>query len=161
MINFKNIILKLASLKGSTRNISLSFAIGVLIGFSPFLGLHMIIGISLCLLTKLSKPALLTGLFVNLPWITVPYYAFATWLGMLILRMPGTSFTPDWNLSYLMKAEFRTWLVSKWVLLIPAFTGSILLSMLLAALAYITISMALGKFRSVAGKSGVTLDTEL
>ena len=90
MINLKNTLLKLASLKGSSRNISLSFAIGVLIGFSPFFGLHTIIGISLCFLTRLSKPALLTGLFVNLPWITVPYYAFATWLGTLILRMPGT-----------------------------------------------------------------------
>ena len=161
MINFKNTVLKLATLKGSTRNISLSFAIGVLIGFSPFLGFHMIIGFSLCFLTKLSKPALLTGLFVNLPWITVPYYAFATWLGTLILRMPGTSFTPDWNLSLIMKSEFRTWLFSKWVLLIPAFAGSILLSILLAVLAYIVISLALGKFRSVAAKTNVTLDTKL
>ncbi len=161
MINFKKIVLKLASLKGSTRNISLSFSIGVLIGFSPFLGLHTIIGLSLCFLTRLSKPALLTGIFVNLPWITVPYYAFATWLGTLVLGMPGTSFTPGWNLSYVMKPEFRTWLVSKWVLLIPAFAGSILLSILLAALAYLAVSVALGKFRSVAANSSVTLGTEL
>jgi len=68
MSKFEHITVKLASLEGSTKHISLSFAMGVLIGFSSFMGLHTIIALSLCFLTKLNKPALMIGCFFNIPW---------------------------------------------------------------------------------------------
>lgn len=158
MSTFKNIAVKLASLEGSTDHISISFAIGVLIGFSPFMGLHTMIALALCFLTKLNKPSLLIGCFINMPWITVPYYTFSAWLGTLILGMPGIVFPPGLRLSDILSRDFLGWIASQWVMLIPTFAGSILLAGVLALLAYIAANMALVKFRSPEMKLAKPLD---
>jgi uncharacterized protein (DUF2062 family) len=55
-----------------------AFALGVFFGFSPFLGLHTILGIALAFLLNLNRVAVLLGVYANLPWIIAPYYAFVT-----------------------------------------------------------------------------------
>jgi uncharacterized protein (DUF2062 family) len=147
MSNFRKIAVKLASLEGSTKHLSLSFAVGVLIGFSPFMGLHTVIALSLCFLTRINKPSLMIGCFINMPWVTVPYYTFSAWLGTVILGMPGVAFPAGLGISDILSSDFPGWLLSQRVLLIPAFTGSLLLAGILAVLAYITASMTLVKFR--------------
>ena len=148
MSKFKQFVHKLSSLEGSTKNVSLSFAIGVLIGFSPFIGLHTIIALTLCLLTTLNKPALMIGCFLNMPWIVIPYYSFATWMGSLLLGIPGTAIPTGLHLSEILSREFAGWIMSQWVLLLPAFAGSFLLASILAVTAYITATLLLAKFRS-------------
>ena len=112
MVSFNKIAAKLASLEGNTHNISLSFAVGILIGFSPFWGFHTAMALSLCFLTRLNKPALMIGTFVNMPWIAVPYYAFATWLGEMIVRMRGLGVPPRIGLSFILSRQFLEWIVS-------------------------------------------------
>ena len=159
MSRIKQILVKLASLEGTTRLISLSFAIGVFIGFSPFLGLHTLMALTLCVLTRLNKPALMIGAFLNLPWILVPYYTFATWLGTVILDMPGRSFPAQLGLTDIISREFLEWLFSQWVLLIPAFTGSLLLSAILALLAYKAAAVFLNRYRSSGLKMKNAMDS--
>lgn len=89
----------------------------------------------------------------------MPYYTFATWVGTLILGMPGTGIPPGLNLSGILSREFLGWIMSQWVLLIPAFTGSILVAAVLAVVAYITATMFLVKFRSPGVKLAEVLDT--
>ena len=55
-----------------------AFALGVFFGFSPFLGLHTILGIVFAFLLNLNRVAVLLGVYSNLPWIIGPYYAFVT-----------------------------------------------------------------------------------
>jgi uncharacterized protein (DUF2062 family) len=55
-----------------------AFALGVFFGFSPFLGLHTILGIAFAFLFNLNRVAVLLGVYSNLPWIIGPYYAFVT-----------------------------------------------------------------------------------
>jgi uncharacterized protein (DUF2062 family) len=55
-----------------------AFALGVFFGFSPFLGLHTILGIAFAFLLNLNRVAVLLGVYSNLPWIIGPYYAFVT-----------------------------------------------------------------------------------
>src|SRR5207248_8840475 len=55
-----------------------AFALGVFFGFSPFLGLHTILGILFAFLFNLNRVAVLLGVYSNLPWIIGPYYAFVT-----------------------------------------------------------------------------------
>src|SRR5436309_2524762 len=55
-----------------------AFALGVFFGFSPFLGLHTILGIVFAFLFNLNRVAVLLGVYSNLPWIIGPYYAFVT-----------------------------------------------------------------------------------
>jgi uncharacterized protein (DUF2062 family) len=67
-----------------------AFAIGVAVGFSPFLGLHTGLGLAIAFALNLNRVAILVGLWVNLPWLIAPFYALATALGAWILgsRMP-------------------------------------------------------------------------
>jgi uncharacterized protein (DUF2062 family) len=55
-----------------------AFALGVFFGFSPFLGLHTILGIVCAFLFSLNRVAVLLGVYSNLPWVIGPYYAFVT-----------------------------------------------------------------------------------
>jgi uncharacterized protein (DUF2062 family) len=61
-----------------------AFALGVLFGFSPFLGLHTLLAIVFAFLLNLNRVAVLLGVYSNLPWIIGPYYAFATMAGARI-----------------------------------------------------------------------------
>jgi len=61
-----------------------AFALGVFFGFSPFLGLHTILGIAFAFLLNLNRVAVLLGVYSNLPWVIAPYYAFATMAGATI-----------------------------------------------------------------------------
>src|SRR5499427_6115966 len=55
-----------------------AFALGVFFGFSPFLGLHTILGIVFAFLLNVNRVAVLLGVYSNLPWFLAPYYAFVT-----------------------------------------------------------------------------------
>jgi uncharacterized protein len=55
-----------------------AFALGCFIGFSPFLGLHTVIALTIAFIFDLNRVAALLGVYSNLPWIIGPYYAFAT-----------------------------------------------------------------------------------
>lgn len=63
-----------------------AFALGVFLGFSPFLGLHTLAAIVLAFIFSLNRVAVLLGVYSNLPWIMAPYYAFTTMIGAAILR---------------------------------------------------------------------------
>jgi uncharacterized protein (DUF2062 family) len=62
-----------------------AFAIGVFFGFSPFLGLHTILGIVAAFALRLNRVAVLIGIYSNLPWILPPYYTLATIAGASLL----------------------------------------------------------------------------
>src|ERR687891_72721 len=64
-----------------------AFALGVFLGFSPFLGLHTILGVVFAFLLNLNRVAVLLGVYSNLPWVIAPYYAFVT--------VAGTKLTGD------------------------------------------------------------------
>ena len=61
-----------------------AFALGVFFGFSPFLGLHTILGVVFAFLLNLNRVAVLLGIYSNLPWIIAPYYVLATTVGGMI-----------------------------------------------------------------------------
>jgi len=118
-----------------------AFALGVFLGFSPFLGLHTILGVTLAFLFNLNRVAVLLGVYSNLPWIIAPYYAFTTMAGAAITRqrMPAgfrSQLVSLFELS-LYQSEFweRLWVLIK-PLLWPYAVGSALGGLVLAALAY-------------------------
>ncbi|HEY3886316.1 MAG TPA: DUF2062 domain-containing protein, partial [Vicinamibacterales bacterium] len=51
-----------------------AFALGVLIGFSPLLGVHTLLGVVLAFALNLNRVAVLLGVYSNLPWILPAYY---------------------------------------------------------------------------------------
>lgn len=64
-----------------------AYALGVFMGFSPFLGLHTAVAIALAFPLRLNRVAVLLGVYSNLPWIIAPYYAFVTFMGGVIMRV--------------------------------------------------------------------------
>ena len=73
------------------RRTAAAFALGVLIGFSPLLGLHTIICLVAAFALDLNRVAVLLGTYTNLPWFIGPYYTVATILGAELL---GTQMPP-------------------------------------------------------------------
>lgn len=64
-----------------------AYAVGVFFGFSPFLGLHTVLGLVVAFAFDLNRVAVLLGVYSNLPWILPAYYSLATVLGATILRV--------------------------------------------------------------------------
>ncbi len=81
----------LCRLPDSPERTAVAFAIGVCLGFSPFLGFQTILGIAVAYLLRLSRVAVLLGTWVNLPWIVPLYYALVTELGSRLLGVEPPS----------------------------------------------------------------------
>jgi uncharacterized protein (DUF2062 family) len=63
-----------------------AFALGVFFGFSPFLGLHTVLGLLCAFALNLNRVAVVLGVYTNLPWILPAYYTLATVAGAAVLR---------------------------------------------------------------------------
>lgn len=74
----------LLTVKGPSREIALTFAIGVLIGTSPFIGLHTVLGIVVATIMRLNRLIILLGVYVTNPWTIIPIYTLSTWIGLKI-----------------------------------------------------------------------------
>lgn len=81
-----------------------AYAVGIFFGFSPFLGLHTVLGLACAFAFGLNRLAVLLGIYSNLPWILPAYYSLATLLGAMILRVK----VPPNLLSDLQKALSET-----------------------------------------------------
>lgn len=118
-----------------------AYALGVFLGFSPFLGLHTLLGVVLAFLFNLNRVAVLLGVYSNLPWIIAGYYTFTTMIGAAILRV---GLPPDFRerLVDLFELSLRTpefWRKLGELLrpLLGSFVlGSMLGAVVLAAIAY-------------------------
>jgi uncharacterized protein (DUF2062 family) len=54
-------------------------------GFTPFLGLQVLVGMAVAFLFRLNRVAVLAGMCANLPWIMVPWYAATTALAGAVM----------------------------------------------------------------------------
>jgi uncharacterized protein (DUF2062 family) len=68
------------------RRTAAAYAVGVFFGFSPFLGLHTVLGLMTAFLLSLNRVAVVLGVYSNLPWILPAYYTLATVAGAGLLR---------------------------------------------------------------------------
>ena len=118
-----------------------AFALGVFFGFSPFLGLHTLLGILFAFLLNLNRVAVLLGIYSNLPWIIAPYYAIVTMLGAKIIgHAPPAGFKAQlaalFELSVFHGEFWHQLITILKPLLWPYTVGSLLGAIVMAALAY-------------------------
>jgi uncharacterized protein (DUF2062 family) len=118
-----------------------AFALGVFFGFSPFLGLHTILGVVFAFVLNLNRVAVLLGVYSNLPWIIGPYYVIATTAGTIITRdriPPGfeRQLAGLFDLSVFGAEFWRELVAIVRPLLWPYTVGSLLGALILAAIAY-------------------------
>ena len=124
-----------------------AYALGVFLGFSPVLGLHTILGLILAFAFNLNRVAVLLGVYSNLPWILVPYYSLATWLGATILR---TALPPGLVEAFITALQNRSWseFVSAfgalepvlWAFILGSTLGAALLSLIAYRVSFVTIA---------------------
>jgi uncharacterized protein (DUF2062 family) len=112
-----------------------AYALGVFIGFSPFLGLHTLLGLAFAFALNLNRVAVLVGVYSNLPWILPAYYTAATLGGAALL---GANVPPD-LIARLREGpwtEFRALALSLRPLALSFVVGSLAGSTILALGAY-------------------------
>jgi len=122
-----------------------AYALGVFFGFSPFLGLHTVLGLIFAFALNLNRVAILLGIYSNLPWILPAYYTLATMLGAAILRVqvpPGLLRELSDALTDASWADFRHLAHALTPLLWGFALGSLSGAVILAVVAY-RVSLAM------------------
>ncbi len=132
---------RLLALEDPPERTALAFSVGVLIAFSPLLGLHTILATALAFAFRFNKVAVYAGTFVNNPFLTlVPIilasYAVGAFLtgrpvalpegGMALLREPHLLAAGYWRE---LSAQFRA-------VLLPFAVGGTVLSVVCSLAAY-------------------------
>ncbi|MBN1571064.1 MAG: DUF2062 domain-containing protein [Acidobacteria bacterium] len=129
-------IRRLLSLDDTPEHIAKAFALGVFLAFSPLVGLHLFLGVTLPFFLGLNRIAFLLGVFINNPWTLIPIYAAGTYLGGLVMGFPPRPTLPDFEWHLIWNSDFWTQLAGHWRVLKPMFVGSFILSALLSAFSY-------------------------
>ena len=124
-----------------------AYALGVFLGFSPVLGLHTILGLILAFALSLNRVAVLLGVYSNLPWILVPYYTLATWLGASLL---GAAPPPGLVEAFITALQNRSWSEFRsafgglepvfWAFTLGSTIGATLLSLVAYRVAFVMIT---------------------
>jgi len=118
---------------------ALAYAVGVFFGFSPFLGLHTVLGLVVAFTFNLNRVAVLLGVYSNLPWILPAYYTLATMLGATLLGVdvpPGLLKDFREALSDASWGEFRRLAQTLTPLMWSYALGSLIGAVAIAAVAY-------------------------
>ena len=137
----KDLIKRLLHIEDTPERTALAYSIGIFLGFSPFVGLHTLVGLAIAFLFGLNRVAVLLGVWTNTPWWIVPFYVMATWIGMGV-----TGFRIDWaTLKEIfqlgtdrgfLSSHFWGCVTSQWGLLLSFLIGSLILCTLLSVVAY-------------------------
>ncbi len=123
-------------MKEPPKRTALAFALGVFLGFSPLIGIHTLLGIVLAHVFRLNKVTVLVGVYLNNPWVVVPYYGFAGWFGLRLTGLPEGTTIPHVSFGEVFSTQFWGQLLSHYDLLYPVILGSSILAVLLSLLAY-------------------------
>lgn len=140
-----------------------AYAVGVFFGFSPFLGLHTILGLVVAFTFNLNRVAVLLGIYSNLPWILPAYYTLATLLGAAILNVdvpPGLLKDFRDALTDASWGEFRSLAKTLTPLMWSYALGSLIGAIALAVVAYqASLTMITAHRRRIAAEE-TTEDTD-
>lgn len=126
---------KILSTNESPHRISLAFAIGIFIAFSPTIGLHTVSAIAAAWLFELNLPVVMVGTLVNNPWTFLLVYGVSICFGGFILNDSASCLPAG-----LGKEELLIYL--KYVPL-PFVTGTIVLGIIAAIISYFSLYQVL------------------
>lgn len=132
---------KLFQLDCSPQVIAVSSAVGVLIGFSPYVGFHTALAIGVSFIFSLPMYPLLLGAYITNPFTMVFIYALCYKFGRWILR-DDTPIDIDWmNIS--LSEIFET----ARSILFPFFIGTHLIGLIFGVITYFVIYYIAVRYR--------------
>ena len=130
---------QILSIDEPPHGISLAFAVGIFIAFSPIIGLHTISAVAAAWLFKLNLAVIITGTLVNNPWTIVFVYGSSICFGSFVLQ-DATSCL----LKGVGKDELLTFLKA---VPMPFLTGTIILGIIAALIRYFVLYQVLVRYR--------------
>jgi uncharacterized protein (DUF2062 family) len=137
---FRGAFRRLLAIDDPPERTALAFSIGVLIAFSPFLGLHTIMATVLAFRFRFNKIAIYTGTFVNNPLTLVPIILASYAVGAFVMQRPlglpreGLELLRDPHL--LTEGYWHRLLAHGWDVLLPFTLGGAALSAVCSLAAY-------------------------
>ena len=132
---FRGFLRQLLHLGDNPERTALAFSIGVFLSFSPFIGLHTILGLAIAFLFRLNRLAVLIGVYINTPWTFAPVASFGTAVGFYALGTESRMSAIAWD-SMLSKLFWQQMFSDVNHLLLPFFVGNLILSLLAALISY-------------------------
>jgi uncharacterized protein (DUF2062 family) len=133
-------------LKGAPREIALGFALGLLIGMTPFFGVHFFSSILLASLLGWSKIAAIVGVNVT-NVITAPLiYPVNYWVGV---KLVGFSKGIDWSAAFKL-SDMLALMQQSPLILVDLSIGGIILGIPLAVAGYFVAFRIIRHYRKTA-----------
>ena len=115
---------RIARLPGTPHSIAAGVAAGAAVSFTPFLGLHFMMGFALAWVTRGNLLASAIGTAVGNPW-TFPFiFALTGEIGAWMLGEDITSLVPAWNWNALIDGPI-TYLTSFLPIVFPLIVGGV------------------------------------
>jgi uncharacterized protein (DUF2062 family) len=143
---FRSTFRRLLALDDPPERTAFAFSIGLLIAFSPFLGLHTIMATSVAFAFRFNKVAIYGGTFINNPLTLVPIIIASYATGAFLLGRPwrisqeGLELLRDPHL--LTGTYYRKLFWESWQIVWPFTIGATVLSVVCSVIAYpVTLSL--------------------
>lgn len=150
---------KLLRLKEPPERTALAYGIGVFLGFSPFLGLHILIALAVILLFKVNRLAIFAGVFTNNPWTVAPAATLGTALGFHILGTRGS--IPEISDEKLFSRAFLQDMIGDIEhLLLPFLVGNLVLAAGAGILGFFVARFLLVRYRRRRGSDRLSAQNE-
>ncbi len=102
---WKVLLLDLLGREEPPERVAAAIALGIGVGFSPFIGIHFLIAIGLAFLLRLNRIDALLGQFVGNPWTLPPVYAVGYAIGRQLLHYDRKK-VPDLPWDRLLHRDF-------------------------------------------------------
>lgn len=136
----KEYLKKAVAEEGSSEKISLGFAVGVFISFTPLLSIHTIMAIGAAIAFRLNKVSTVAGAWVN-NHFTIPFvFYFSYKLGALLLNKGGAA--PSFD-----KFSLKLFIDLFKVYGIPLFLGTTITGIIAAVISYYIMLYSVKEFR--------------
>jgi len=138
---------RLARLPGTPHSIAAGFACGVAISFTPFLGLHILLGCGLALLVRGNILATVIGTVVGNPWTFPLFYALTGSIGAAILGNDMVAEIPvwDWDAIFMSPADY---LLKFLPVVFPLIVGAVPVATAVWFLVYLVFKSLITKYRA-------------
>jgi uncharacterized protein (TIGR03546 family) len=139
----KKRIVRLLRADQKPGSIATGMALGILIGFTPFVGLHIIAGLLLAWMIGCNKLATMAGANITNP-LTMPFiYGFTFWVGQIVIPAAGAIKWPQ----TIQLAEWNTFLHSSPLIFQSLIAGGFIIGIPGAIIAYLLTYKIVSEFQ--------------
>jgi len=134
---FRATVIQILRIDDTPHRTAMTFAVGVFLGISAFIGLHTPIALALAWIFRLNRAVILSGVFVNNPWSIIPIYTFSTWIGTVLLGTDIKVSGIDWG-----RINSETIVNDLGQFVLPFVVGTTVVGLFSAVLSYVIIRNA-------------------